>query len=519
MKIDMKRHIIISIIALSLSFLAQAQEGSKSLTYPTMMEKNLATALWFNSDNAAGMIITPLAQYSDLNVGYNLQNGEYRLQHEGNRNALGINTSGATSLGKAKVWGEFNYENITQKDTRFNTVLLDVDPDMPFYLSDGVVSPWKSQLYDMSVKAATPVLWNVVAFGASLNYFTKAGAKQVDPRSTSYKHGISVDPSVLFTLGKKNSIGLTFSYLNTFERTVPTNSDSQHDQDAFLLRGLGNFKEAVVGSFGGINTFYYKTNKAGLALQYGFKGKKGGLLVQLKGYMKATDDIMTPSKPQAMGSTFQVGNDIDIQGYINGKNFTNKLEYHSSFRETDGIEYLQEIDKSYEVQQWKTIAKYVRSNYAYFVSGLKYDLYKNNERGYSWMVGLKSEYSNREDVYHLPYSEFNLSNVYNEIYGKKNFAAGKSSILIGLSCGLNSNLDGEYNYSGPCSESIVVNELFATNHEILCADYYKAGISANVTFPVGNTTAMYISAAGQYLRAYNMDISRIFASFSVGFTF
>lgn len=519
MKIDMKRHIIISIIALSLSFLAQAQEGSNSLTYPTMMEKNRATALWFNSDNAAGMIITPLAQYSDLNVGYNIQNGEYRLQHEGNRNALGINTSGATSLGKAKVWGEFNYENITQQDTRFNTVLLDVDPDMPFYLSDGVVSPWKSQLYDMSVKAATPVLWDVVAFGASLNYFTKAGAKQIDPRSTSYKHGISVDPSVLFTLGKKNSIGLTFSYLNTFERTVPTNSDSQHDQDAFLLRGLGNFKEAVVGSFGGINTFYYKTNKVGGALQYGFNGENAGVLAQIKGYMKATDDVMTPSKPQAMGSTLQKGAGVDIQGYINGENFTNKLELNGTYKDTDGIEYLQEIDKSYEVQQWKTIAKYVRSNYKHFVGAIKYDLYRNSDRGYSWMAGFKSEYSDRNDEYILPYSLFTAKNIYNEIYGKKNFEAGSSSIVIGINAGLNSNLGGEYKYSGPCAESIVVKELFATNHSILCADYYKVGLSANVTFPVGKSTAMYVSAAGQYLNATDLNVKRVFASFSVGFTF
>ena len=130
--------------------------------------------------------------------GYGLGRGDFRLQPEGNTNILDIATSGAAKLGRGFVWGSFDYKNTSAKDTRFNTMTLNLEDDLPFIVSDANVSPWKKQRYDMSFKAATPLVADLVAFGVSANYFTESGAKQVDPRCTDYEYGITVEPAVAF---------------------------------------------------------------------------------------------------------------------------------------------------------------------------------------------------------------------------------------------------------------------------------------------------------------------------------
>ena len=103
----MKKYIIASVLALSTILVAQAQ-GSKSTIYPTVLEINQVKATWFNSNNAAGMILTPLSDFGTLSVGYDMKVGAYRLQQEGDLKTLEVNTSGSSPLGKARVWGEFS---------------------------------------------------------------------------------------------------------------------------------------------------------------------------------------------------------------------------------------------------------------------------------------------------------------------------------------------------------------------------------------------------------------------------
>ncbi|MDD2293542.1 MAG: hypothetical protein PHD07_04940 [Bacteroidales bacterium] len=514
----MKKYIIISVIALSAIFNAQAQ-GSKTITYPTALEINQAQALWFNTSNAAGMIVTPLNNYNTLSVGYNVKNGEYRLQQEGNQQALKINTSGATNLGKARLWGEFTYQNITETDTRYNTTMLDVVPDMPYFVGDPNISYWKKQSYNMSVKAASPVLWDLVAFGASANYFTKNGAKQIDPRSESFKYGISVEPAVVFTLGTKHSIGLTFLYLNSFERTVPVNSNNQQDQIAYIMRGVGNYTDGVVGSLSGMGTFYYKTNKIGTSLQYNFNGDRSALLAEVKSSFQVVDVFQTPTKPRRMGTTAQMLMGGNIQYINNGDDFTSKVTLDGYHKNNNGIEYIQEIDATYEVQQWVTIAKFIRSRYVFNAATLKFDLYRNSDEGYDWMAGAQGIFSDRTDEYILPHSTFTAKNVYGELFGKKNIMAGDNSVLIGINAGYNFNLGGGYDYNGAEPTSKVVKDLYERDNAILCANYYQVGLDIKASFPIGKSTALYIAGNCQYLRSNDTMNDNLYACDNDGSNF
>lgn len=488
--------------------------------HPASIEYTQAKSLWFNTNNAAGLGITPLSNYSEVSAKYVFDKGEYKLQQQGKtENDIQFNANGALKLGGISLWGNFTFSNITTKDSRFNTMQFETLREMPYYVADPVSSDWKKQLYDLSLKAASPIYWDFLSAGCELDYTSKTGAKQNDPRSTTYDYNISARPGLLFKLNSKNYIGVNGLYENMFERTTPTNSNSQLSQPVFVMRGLGNYSPGVVGGLGGISTFYYKSNKVGGAVQYGYHGNVN-LLLDLKYHYKVEDAFQAPSKPQRMGSTVQNFMNGNLQVLVNG-HYTNKVTLDYFEKLTDGIEYIQVIDNTYEVQQWVTIEKYIRSNYAYKGASLKYDLFSGNEKEYSWRAGVNGEYSDIAEVYYLPKSEFSAENIYASVFAKKNISLkANSSFLLGCNVGYNSNLGGKFVYTGADPNSAVVEEFYKKDLAYLTADYYRAGLSINYSVAVKNSSnAVFVSGDCQYLKPTNGSNSRINALFSLGFTF
>lgn len=519
----MKNYIIFNAIflcGLILPVMVQAQGGANPIMHPASIEYTKAKSLWFNTNNAAGLGITPLRDYSEVSAKYVFDNGDYKLQQQGKtENDIQFNANGALRLGGISLWGNFTFSNITTKDTRFNTMQFESLREMPYYVADSVPSGWKKQLYSLSLKAASPLYWDLFSVGCELDYTSKTGAKQNDPRSTSYDYNITARPGLLFKINEKHYIGVNGLYENMFERTTPTNSNSQISQPVFVMRGLGNYAPGVVGGLGGISTFYYKSNKVGGDVQYGYHGNIN-VLLDLKYHYKVEDVFQAPSKPQRMGTTVQNYMAGNLQFLMSGP-YTSKVTLDYYENKTDGIEYIQVIDNSYEVQQWVTIQKYIRSNYAHKGASVKYDLFSGNEKEYSWRAGVNGEYSKLADVYYLPKSEFEAENIYASVFGKKNFSLGTSkSLLLGCNLGYTSNLSGKYVYTGANPTSAVVADFFTKDLAYLMADYYRTGLSINYSFILGKSSnALFVSGDCQYLKPVKGSDSRMNALFSLGFTF
>jgi hypothetical protein len=507
----MKRYFLISVMALGIALSAAAQGSTTD--YPARVELVKVQSAWFHSSNAAGLSIDPLARYNDLSFGYSLGRGDFRLQPEGNTNSLDITTSGATSLGRGQVWGSFNYRNLSAKDTRFNTMTLNLEDDLPFIVSDANVSPWKKQRYDMSMKAATPLLGDLAALGISANYFTESGAKQVDPRCTDYEYGITAEPSVVFQFGG-HTLGLTGTYRNGGVREVPVNSNSQQDQVAYILRGLGNYTDAVVGSLSGISTFYYKRNLYGGALQYGFGGRGLKLLAEGGYSYQLVDAFQTPTKPQRMGSTIQQKIFGKAQVLAESETVLSKVTVEGFHRTTDGVEFLQELGV-----EWQTIDKNIRSHYDLWHLALGYDFFRKGEVGYSWMAGVRGAYDEHNDKYILPASEMTYKNVTGELYAKKNWLIGDVTVLAGLHGAFRKNLGAVYQYGGAEPTSVIILEFYHKDFEYKTAPCWKGGASVNVAFPIGGRTAMFCQLEGDYLKPLYLESKRLFATLTVGFTF
>ena len=71
------------------------------------------------------------------------------------------------ALKGAFIWGSFEYSRDQLRDAEYNASLIDPLRGTPFFIADTYKSKWINQLYDMTVKAAAPKLWDRLIFGTA----------------------------------------------------------------------------------------------------------------------------------------------------------------------------------------------------------------------------------------------------------------------------------------------------------------------------------------------------------------
>ncbi len=511
------------LFGLSMSFVAVAQDNAANVVRQSNIEMNLSRSLWFNSNNAAGISVAPLNKYSIVGLGYEMVSGDFKMTQDGEKeNTVGFSTNGATNIGKTYLWGSFDYKNIVEKDSRFVTNLYDPHRDMPYYVGDTTLSKFKKQVYDLNVKVAFPQLANFLTTGCELQYTTRTGAKQLDPRSVTYYLTVSAKPSFLFEISENHHLGLNVNYEYLYERSTFNRSDTEVDCPVFIMRGLGNYTSDMVSGSVGVGTFFYKGNKIGGGLQYGYNGNGSfSALLDAQYTYKVEDVFQTPTKAESMGSTIQNLWSGKLQLMNDGDSFLNKVTVSYLNRATDGIEYIQELDQSFEVSEWVTLAKYVRSGYSYKEAAVNYEIYRKKGNDYSWRAGFDGQYSDKFDEYYLPASTLKAENLFFNIYGKKNFSlCKKSALLAGLNVGYNANLEGEYNYSGSYADSRVVTEMYANDILYMSSDYVKFGAELCFSTLVGAKTSLFLKAKCQYYSPSDSAFDkRVYTDFTLGITF
>lgn len=516
-----RKNILTALLGLLLPVALIAQP-STDIVRGGEIELTNAKALWFNSSNSAGMSISPLDNYSVVALGYGVESGNFKMSQSGeDEGAIKFNTEGTTRIGDTYLWGAFNYKNLTQKGSSFVTNIYDPFRDMPYYIADETPSKWKKQEYDLNVRGAFPQLWDFLTAGGELRYTTRTGAKQNDPRSVAYYLTVSASPSFLFELSQNSNLGLSLNYEYLFERSTNNRSDTEMSYPVYVMKGLGNYTAGLISGSTGLGTFFYKGNKVGGGLQYGYQSDDYSFLAELTYSYKVEDAFQTPTKKQNMGSTVQNFVTMNLQFLNDGSEYLNKTILYCNFKGTDGIEYVQELDTSFEVSQWITLAKYVRSRYEYETITAGHDIFRKRDNGYSWRAGAVVEYSDKFDEYLLPHSTLKSENILLNVYGKKDFRlCSNSSLLAGVNVGGNLNLESEYNYSGSYSDKPTVTQMYENDILFMSADYIKFGGELRYSTLVAARTSMFIEAKCQYYAPIKSDFSnRVFADFSVGITF
>lgn len=508
------------VLGLQLIQYAPAQEQGM-LNSPASIELRKARSMWFDTGNSAGLVLDNLGNFGSLGVAYQMINGDFKRIQEGTKEStLAVDTEGGRKLGKGYAWGRFSYNNITTRDSRFNTAMLDPYRGVPFFPVDPNISDWKKQDYNLEMKVSSKPFFERYLVGIQAEYAAHTGAKQVDPRSEIYYYTINVKPGIVALLHNQE-LGLNFEYENMIQETEHTNSNGQMHQDVFVMKGLGNYYPAVIGGLQSLGGFMYDANKVGGELQYAYHFPALRLLA-CGGYTYRVEDVIRDvTKPRKEGSFKEKALYANVALVHEGMNL-NRVELSVRSNRMSAIEYVQVLDNSYEVQQWVDVYSSIRSTYNQDDIRLSYDFYKGTDHEYKWKAGLFTSYRANDDLYIMPESRRSISNLYMGVNGKMNMKAGCSGTwTLAADFAYKNNLDGDYWYGGVEPESIVITQFMTPDFAYLKQDFYKIGgaVSYFTGIDSQNSTGMFVKLAADYYKPSKGEGDRVIANLNVGLTF
>lgn len=506
-------------LLLQLANFVTAQENDQ-LNSPLSIELLKARSLWFHSNNGAGMFFDELSNFGSLDASYKTAKGDFKLTQQGEReNFINISSEGGVKLGDAYAWGEFGYDNITTKGSRFNTAMIDPFRAVPYYPVDPNMSEWKKQNYYLRTKIASKPLFERYIIGIQAEYVTQTGAKQIDPRSEAYYYHINLKPGIAAFFGD-HQVGLNFEYENMIQETRRhTNSDSQVDQNMFVMKGLGNHYTATIGGLQSLGGFHYNANKVGGELQYSYNIADFKFLL-FGGFAYHVEDVVRDiSKPRKEGTIEQNSFYTKLSAVKEGDNL-HRFDFSFRSDRQNGIEYVQVLDQTYEVQQWVDVFSSIRSNFNQDDLSANYDFYRGTDHEYMWKAGIFANYRLNDDIYFLPSSERNIENIYLGINGKVNFKvrnAGKLS--VGADVTYKNNLGGHYSYGGADPESVVITDFLTPDFAYMTQDFYKIGGNVSYFNGINPKMGVYVKVAADYYKPIDEDDYRLEAALGLGFTF
>ena len=496
-----------------------AEQNSQAINSQVLKDNNLRNSLWMESSNAAGLAFRPFKMYKELDISYDLELGQFRqAQDAGKSQNVSLNTVGSAYLGKFIVWGKFSFKNIFEKERNMNVLMYEVETDMPYYPIDTTKnSGWTKQEYDLQAKLSSPVLWDRVSFGVDINYNNKVGAKNLDPRSETYKYHININPAVAVRLGK-HFIGINAIYRNQSERSDPRNMNGWVSQTVYLHKGVGESIRGKVGDNDGLKDYIFKANKYGAGLQYGVSGSSE-LLADFSYTILKSDVISSPDLPKNEGSTKRT----DITGKVEllfGNNNSNNLWVEGLYRKTAGTEYVTKITTvSATEQYWEVLSSNVMSKYSLMTASIGYDhqFGASDPKGFDWIVGAQADFMMRSDKYLLPESKFNATTAFAKVFGGKQFKFRASSLLIKIDGGYSIALGSKYVYGGTKGTYQPV-EMYKADCDYFNTNYVKAG--GNVAYTINSKKVGFIlKAKADYIKPLGMKNDRLYANASFGIVF
>lgn len=524
MKMKKVKYIVGAGVLLLTLFIAQvaAAQNKAEQNSPVSLELLKARSLWFNTGNGAGMVFDNFETFSTIEARYSMKSGDFKFKQDGqDESTLGVTSEGGKSIGKAFAWGKFSYNNITQKKTLFNTAMLDPYRGVPYYPVDPNLSDWKKQEYNLQMKVASKPLWDKWVFGIQANYTAQTGAKQMDPRSEVYFYSINVKPGVAAMFGE-HKVGLNFEYENLVDETRRhTNSNGQLNQDVFVMKGLGNHYTSVIGGLQSLSSFISNGNKVGGELQYSYGFSDIKFLFNGGYTFRAEDVISNVTKPKKEGSVKEENISANLSIIKEGENLS-RLDISYNSNRIKGIEYVQVLDNTYEVQRWVDVYSSIRSTYAQDDIVASYDFYRGASHEYKWKAGLFANYRLNDDIYLMPKSQRKVENLYLGVNAKVNVPLKLANKFIaGADFIYKNNMDGFYNYGGAAPTSIVITDFMTPDFEFMKQSYYKIGAEVSYFANVGksNKTGAFIKIALDYYKPTQGEGDRVQTTFGIGLTF
>lgn len=518
----MIRKSLIGALLLSLCVCAGAQ-GNVSFSTPASRETVLGSALWLGSGNSAGMALDSLVTMSGLSLKGNFTEGGLKSVWSGEKEGdIKVSTNGITRFNGLTLYGDFSYDYITQRNAEYNCILYEPSYDQPYFVADLVSSDWKKQAYDMGFRIASPVLINKHwVFGFEARYKNLVGAKQRDPRTETYRYDISVSPSAAFIFGN-SAIGLSLSYLHSFERSKPSTENFKEDPRVAIMRGLGFYTLGTASPNTGIDIFYYKTNAGETGIQYSLKSDVADILVDAGVEYRKTIVSENVTVPKTHGRTEKTTFTLNAAANL-GVQKNHRLRLDTEYGSTTGYECNQKFDTTPGVFKWITISEPAMSGYNVLDADANYIWYNGLDKNgdYRFKIGADAKLFYMTQDYYVPSSSFNASNIAASVLGGWNFPSGKrSSFLPGLRIGYRMSPSGEYSYRGTTNtDSQIISDMYPRELEFLTSDRLESEASLIWALKTKSGSSLCLSAQGGYDYSFSLKDHRIAASLGISLLF
>lgn len=510
--------IIVLFLCLGFTIALAGDKTSPKVANIVSLENNFRNTAWYNTNNRAGLAFSPLDIYHVLDLRYDMGLGQFRSPEKASEHHnISLNTSGSAMLGKFMICGDFSFRNNFENKANYNTLLYEIEEDMPYYISDPNVSNWIKQEYDLGASLTSPAVANIISFGLQLHYLTKVGAKQKDPRSETYRYNIEVIPSIVVALGKNHYIGINGLFDNNFERSVPSLNNYMESPKIIYNKGLGEGVIGKVGGNDGLKTVFYKGMKYGGGLQYSYE-RQTTILLDVNYTFRIIDGFEHPSLPKRLGTT----KSSDISGSLQilfGKQKSDKFTLTGLYSSTSGIEHVQSLNQEAFNQRWEVLASNTMSTYKRLFAELSYDhLFGNErERGYDWITGAEVSFADRNFQYNVPLTTFTATSAKFDVNAGKQFKFKKSGLLLALNCGYNLNLGGNYKYGGNKTESWQV-EYYQKKNQYLTTDFLEAGARIAYSIKIRKVD-LFLNMQADWLKPFTVKDDWITCSASFGIVF
>lgn len=518
-----------------LSYTSEAQEpdtlASKTVSPATVQRLELEHLHFAHSANASGIQLDEIGYYSRVELGFSREKGSLKRVQEGaNNTAYSFDTDGGgrfAALGGTYVWGRFSYRRMHLKDAEYNASLFDPLRGTPFYIADTHKSKWINQLFDMEVKAASPVLWRRLVLGATIGYQNGQAAKQLDPRPLTNLSRFEIRPGATVLLGEHHALGAYYRYSSRREDGTASNSVTMVNQPVYIMNFPGFFISSEIGGLNSDNTRIYNANCMGVGGEYTFRNDRFTLLVA-GDYSREVEDVTNSfTTPKMVGTTVDDRYSVSLHAsYRPSSSNLVLFDARYSHRSIDGIQYVQEYDNSFDVSKWIIKSKSIRSNST--SSGFNACLqYLRTTRGdaYNWMAGVGVQTENLDDIYYFPRSVQQVDNLTFRLFGRKNFLlGGRHSLLVGVRMAVKTNCDNVMDYHGYKADSECFKDFTLRDFHSLSSGY--ASVGGEVTYSLQRIFhgrgAFFLSADTDYFKASDhKDLfdDRLVANFKLGLLF
>lgn len=508
-------------LLLCLCFGAEAREFSG--IDPAARETLLGSALWLHSSNSAGLALDSLGRMSSLSLEAFHEQGGLKSVWSGEReNDIRVAVDGITEAGGMTLYGDFSYDYISQSGVEYNASLYEPSYDQPYFVADYSVSDWKKQAYDMGFRAASPLFWNGrAAFGFEARYKALVGAKQIDPRTETFRYDISLAPSVAVRLGEHSSLGLGLEYLHSFERSRPSVENDWVTPRVAIMRGLGFYTAGTAGGNLGFDIFYYKKDQFGASMQYMLDSGSADLLVDAGATYSVTPVTENPELPRMRGRTEKLAFSLKVLGNF-GKKKNHRIRLSADWGSTSGYEYNQQLDNSPGASRWVTISNPLMSTYDILEAGASYVWYAGLDGvgEYDFKAGVNADMFLMMQEYVVPLSRFNAVNAAAHVFAGWNLRLGAGRLLPSLSVGYRVSPSGEYLYSGSSNtDSVIVTDMYPSELRFLTADRLESGAGVTWAFGIGDASTLSVRLAGGYDHSFSIGEHRLRANLGIQYLF